>query len=103
MVKVRVADGWQVKHGGKNFTGGDTFEASDADAKKLVASGLVKAVSGSKNKAMTPDDAGTKDDGTKSSGLAELSVKDLQQLAADKQIEGRSSMNKDELVAALGG
>jgi pentose-5-phosphate-3-epimerase len=98
-MKVTVQDGWQVKHGGKNYTGGDSFDASDAEGKKLVAAGLVKAVAGSKNKAVTVEQTDTKADG----GLADLSVKELQKMAADAEVEGRSSMTKDELVAALGG
>lgn len=34
--------------------------------------------------------------------MAEMTVEDLQQRAADKGIEGRSSMNKNELIDALG-
>lgn len=98
-MKVKVQDGWQVKHGGKNYTGGDSFDASDAEGKKLVAAGLVKAVASSKNKAVTVDQTDTKTAGE----LDGLSVKELQKRAADAGVEGRSSMTKDELVAALGG
>lgn len=34
-------------------------------------------------------------------GLESLTVKDLQKLAADLEVEGRSAMNKDELVATI--
>jgi hypothetical protein len=34
---------------------------------------------------------------------AEMTVEDLQLRAADEGIEGRSSMNKDQLIEALGG
>lgn len=52
-MKVKVTDGWQVKHNGTHYTGGDTFDAPENVVQKWIDSGLVKKVAASPNKAQT--------------------------------------------------
>jgi hypothetical protein len=64
-MKIRVTDGYQVKHAGKMYRGGDTFDASEAEAKGWIDAGLAKAVGGSANKAITSAETPNKGGGVK--------------------------------------
>lgn len=109
-MRVTVNDGTQINHEGKLRGAGESFDAPDAVAQRWVDAGYAKAVSGSKNKAVSADDARNKaaskaDEPAQAEeeDLSSLTVEELRQRASDQDIEGRSGMNKDELVKALGG
>lgn len=65
---------------------------NDADAERMGA----KKARTAKNKAVAAEQVGDK-------SLDDKSKADLLALAAEQDVEGRSSMNKAELVEALGG
>lgn len=55
-MRVKVAKGVQVKHGGKMYADGASFDVNDNDAEDLIRRGWVtetKAVTSSANKAVT--------------------------------------------------
>ena len=68
---------------------GDTLELPDRMARRYTARGYVTPVPASK-----PATAPSK-------GLSDLTVDELRKMAAEREVAGRSSMTKDELVEAL--
>lgn len=54
-MRIRVSDGWQLgDEQGNLYQPGEVFDAGKEDAERWVAAGMAtKAVSGSKNKAVT--------------------------------------------------
>jgi predicted NBD/HSP70 family sugar kinase len=96
-VRVTVNDRRQLKYRGTIYRAGESFEMPAADAERWVNHGRVtKAEQTSKNKAVTTSE-------NKAENLVDFSVAELRKRAADAEVEGRSGMNKKQLVKALGG
>jgi hypothetical protein len=98
-MRVTVNDRRQLKFRGTVYRAGESLDMPAADAERWENHGRVtraKAEQGSKNKAVQSS-------ANKAENLSDLTVAELRQRAADAEVEGRSGMNKKQLVKALGG